>query len=113
MDKVPAYARALLSTREVEVLGLVAAGHGVTDIARALVISRSTVKTHIYRIRRVYGINSLAELRRRAGDILMADSPVPQVAIVCPRCGGHVELLISASAAAAGMEVRRVRRPSW
>ncbi|HEV7194998.1 MAG TPA: response regulator transcription factor [Pedococcus sp.] len=39
-----------LSTREVEVLTLIAAGHSNTEIARELVLSNSTIKSHINHI---------------------------------------------------------------
>lgn len=58
-----------LSVRELEVLGLVAAGHSNTDIARQLHLSETTVKSHLAHIYPKLGVNSrtaaVAEARRR------------------------------------------------
>lgn len=49
-EQVSAPALATLSEREREVLGLIGAGHSNTEIAKALLISVATVKTHVRHI---------------------------------------------------------------
>ncbi len=56
-----------LSTREAEVLRLIARGHSNKETAGALEISPATVDTHIRSIYRKLSINSRAELRRLLG----------------------------------------------
>ncbi len=51
-----------LSPREREVLRLVARGYTNAEIARALIISENTVKTHLRRIMRKVGATNRAEL---------------------------------------------------
>jgi DNA-binding NarL/FixJ family response regulator len=49
-----------LTEREVEVLGLVARGHGNRDAARLLFISEATVKTHLLHVYAKLGVNDRA-----------------------------------------------------
>jgi two-component system nitrate/nitrite response regulator NarL len=60
----------LLTAREVEVLRLLATGQSAGDIARQLVISPNTVRTHVQNIMLKLGVHSRLEavaLARRAG----------------------------------------------
>ena len=59
-------AHAALSDREFEVLRLLAAGHGPTEIADRLNISVKTVSTHKARVLEKLGLHSTAELVRYA-----------------------------------------------
>ena len=59
-------AHAALSDREFEVLRLLAAGHGPTEIAELLSISVKTVSTHKARVLEKLGLGSTAELVRYA-----------------------------------------------
>ncbi|MEV4257293.1 LuxR C-terminal-related transcriptional regulator [Spirillospora sp. NPDC049652] len=56
-----------LTPREKEVLALLRAGYGNVQIARSLVISRSTVEFHLTRIFKKLGVVSRAEAIARAG----------------------------------------------
>ena len=60
----PAHGR--LSDREFEVLGLLVAGHTVTDIAGRLNLSGKTVSTHKARLMEKLGIDNQADLVRYA-----------------------------------------------
>lgn len=51
-----------LSRRETEILGYLGRGHGVVFIAKTLVISESTVRTHVKSIYKKLGVNSREEL---------------------------------------------------
>ena len=51
-----------LSPRETEILGYLGRGHGIVFIANTLVISESTVRTHVKNIYRKLGVNSREEL---------------------------------------------------
>jgi DNA-binding CsgD family transcriptional regulator len=51
-----------LSTREVEVIGLVVQGHSTTEIAKLLILSPDTIKTHLKNIFRKCQVHSRAEL---------------------------------------------------
>ncbi len=51
-----------LSPRETEILGYLGRGHGVVFIAKTLVISESTVRTHVKSIYKKLGVNSREEL---------------------------------------------------
>lgn len=53
-----------LSNRELEVLKLLAAGHGVNDIASMLAISNKTVSTHKVRLMEKLNLANLADLVR-------------------------------------------------
>lgn len=66
-DDMPAGVREKLSTREAEVLRMVARGHSNKETATVLEISPATVDTHIRSIYRKLSINSRAELRRLLG----------------------------------------------
>jgi DNA-binding NarL/FixJ family response regulator len=57
--------RALLSPRELEVLGLLARGFRNRDIARALVISESTAKVHVRHILEKLGVRTRTEAASR------------------------------------------------
>jgi DNA-binding NarL/FixJ family response regulator len=56
----------LLSSREVEVLGLMAKGQTTRQIAEALVISENTVKTHIHHILEKLEVNNRAKAVSKA-----------------------------------------------
>lgn len=62
----PAESEVVLSTRELDVLSLVAAGQTDKEIATALVISIATVRSHLDRIREKSGCRRRAELTRLA-----------------------------------------------
>jgi len=68
LSRVRAPATAL-SRRELEVLGLVAQGRSNDDVARALFLSRATVKSHLVHVYEKLGVDSrtaaVAEARRR------------------------------------------------
>lgn len=68
LSRVRAPATAL-SRRELEVLGLVAQGASNDDVARALFLSRATVKSHLVHVYEKLGVDSrtaaVAEARRR------------------------------------------------
>jgi ATP/maltotriose-dependent transcriptional regulator MalT len=49
-----------LSDRELEVLALIARGHGNRDAARLLFISEATVKTHLLHVYAKLGVNDRA-----------------------------------------------------
>ena len=51
-----------LSPRETEILGYLGRGHGIVFIANTLVISESTVRTHVKNIYRKLGVSSREEL---------------------------------------------------
>lgn len=58
-----------LTARQRAVLERLAAGDAIDDIARALSMSRNTVRIHIGRIYRVYGVGGRLELLRTIGRI--------------------------------------------
>jgi ATP/maltotriose-dependent transcriptional regulator MalT len=58
---------AILSPRELEVLGLLARGFRNRDIARALVISESTTKVHVRHILEKLGVRTRTEAASRLG----------------------------------------------
>jgi len=51
-----------LSPRETEILGYPGRGHGIVFVANTLVISESTVRTHVKNIYKKLGVNSREEL---------------------------------------------------
>ena len=53
-----------LSPRETEILGYLGRGHGIVFVANTLVISESTVRTHVKSIYRKLGVSSREELLR-------------------------------------------------
>ena len=59
-----------LSDRELHVFALIAAGHGVGEIARELGISRKTVETHCEHIKGKLGYGDAEALRRGARESL-------------------------------------------
>jgi DNA-binding NarL/FixJ family response regulator len=56
----------LLSEREYQVLGLLAAGKNMTDIAHNLALSMSSVSTYRSRLRKKLGLKTTADLVRYA-----------------------------------------------
>jgi DNA-binding NarL/FixJ family response regulator len=58
--------RAKLSPREIEVLALIAEGHGNGEIARLLFISPHTVKHHVHTIREKLGVDNRVQAAVRA-----------------------------------------------
>jgi DNA-binding NarL/FixJ family response regulator len=59
----------VLSNREMAVFSLIAAGHGTTQIAKELGISRKTVETHSEHIKVKLGYRSAEELKSGAREI--------------------------------------------
>ncbi|MCR4711807.1 MAG: LuxR C-terminal-related transcriptional regulator [Clostridia bacterium] len=64
-DFKPQYIRHGLTLREIDVIALLAAGLSNQEISDRLVISLSTVKTHVKNIFSKYGVNSRTELLRQ------------------------------------------------
>ena len=64
-----------LSSREIEILGLVAKGASNQEIADSLFITKNTVKVHMRRIMQKLNVHS----RRRAVALIMEKGMVPQV----------------------------------
>jgi two-component system, NarL family, response regulator LiaR len=64
-----------LTDREWEVVDLLCAGAGTEDIARALVLSTETVRSHLKRIYRKLGVRSRADAAR-AAERLRDDAPL-------------------------------------
>jgi len=64
-----------LSSREIEILGLVAKGASNQEIADSLFITKNTVKAHMRRIMQKLNVHS----RRRAVALIMEKGMVPQV----------------------------------
>src|SRR5438045_5312736 len=60
---------AVLSDREMAVFSLIAAGHGTTQIAKELGISRKTVETHCEHIKLKFGYPDAEALHRGAREI--------------------------------------------
>jgi LuxR family maltose regulon positive regulatory protein len=58
-----------LTAREIEVLKLIAAGHANPDIARAMFVAPSTVKSHVNRIFRKLGVTSRVQALARGRDL--------------------------------------------
>ena len=63
----------LLTVRETEVLELLAAGRSNGEIARALVVSEATVKSHLARLLRKLEASSRAEAVARYLHLLEAE----------------------------------------
>lgn len=57
-----------LSERELQILRMIAKGHGINEIAEELYISNKTVSTHKARLMQKMGFSSNAELVRYAAD---------------------------------------------
>lgn len=57
-----------LTPRESEILGYLGRGHGIAFVADALVISESTVRTHVKSIYRKLGVNSREEPVSKVGE---------------------------------------------
>ena len=57
-----------LTPRESEILGYLGRGHGIAFVADALVISESTVRTHVKSIYKKLGVNSREELVSKVGE---------------------------------------------
>lgn len=58
-----------ISTREVEVLREIAAGHSNKEIARRLAVSPNTVKTHVARLYEKLGAKRRTDALRRAREL--------------------------------------------
>ena len=58
-----------LTDRELEVLRLMAAGRSNTEIAQALIVAVSTVKTHVNRIFGKLGVTSRTQAVARAREL--------------------------------------------
>ncbi len=67
----------VLSNREMAVFALVAAGHGISQIAEALGISRKTVESHCEHIKRKLGYSDAKALRRGARELLGTADRLP------------------------------------
>jgi DNA-binding NarL/FixJ family response regulator len=67
----------MLTKREKDVALLVARGLSYSQIGRALFLSPETIKAHVYRIARKFGVNSKIELRIRllALNVLQQNDP--------------------------------------
>lgn len=77
---IPLAEEARLSTRELEVLRLMAEGHKNRDIAKTLWIEESTVKTHVSHILQKLGVTDRAQAVLRAyrcGLVRDTDGPSP------------------------------------
>jgi LuxR family maltose regulon positive regulatory protein len=61
------------SARELEVLRLLAAGRSNADIAQALVLERSTVKTHLIHLYGKLGVHSRTQAAARARELQLLD----------------------------------------
>jgi LuxR family transcriptional regulator, maltose regulon positive regulatory protein len=61
------------SARELEVLRLLAAGRSNTEIAQALVLERSTVKTHLIHLYGKLGVHSRTQAAARARELQLLD----------------------------------------
>jgi DNA-binding NarL/FixJ family response regulator len=59
----------VLSDRELAVFGLIAAEHGVGQIAKELGVSRKTIETHSEHIKQKLGYGNAQELKRRAREL--------------------------------------------
>jgi len=70
--RLRAVARPALSPRELEVACLVLRGHSLGDVARELVVSENTVKTHLASVYRKTATRGRAEL---AAKVLTGDAP--------------------------------------
>jgi DNA-binding CsgD family transcriptional regulator len=51
-----------LTVRQIEVLSLIAAGHGNKEIAEILSVMPGTIKAHIYRLMTIFGLHTRTEL---------------------------------------------------
>jgi ATP/maltotriose-dependent transcriptional regulator MalT len=58
-----------ISTREMEVLRLIAAGRSNREIADALFLSEATVKSHLTRVHRKLGVRSRTHAVARAREL--------------------------------------------
>jgi LuxR family maltose regulon positive regulatory protein len=67
-----------LTPREIEVLGHLAQGLTMEDIATALHLSVNTVKTHLKNIYRKLGVSGRSAAMRRAREVNLLPHPVPQ-----------------------------------
>jgi DNA-binding NarL/FixJ family response regulator len=64
-----------LSERELEILGLIAQGHANKEIARRLIISERTARTHVSNILRKLGVSSRTQAALLAVREGLADAP--------------------------------------
>jgi LuxR family maltose regulon positive regulatory protein len=71
VDAIPSAARLVdpLTDREIEVLGLIAAGKSNGEIARAMFVAPSTVKTHVNHVFSKLGVASRTQAVARARDL--------------------------------------------
>ena len=51
-----------LTVRQIEVLSLIAAGHGNKEIAEILSVMPGTIKAHIHRLMNIFGLHTRTEL---------------------------------------------------
>lgn len=79
LDKKDNAASSLLTTREHDVLLLIASGRSNRDIAQALAISEATAETHRKKVKKKLGITSTAGLVRFAIDngLAVAEADIP------------------------------------
>ena len=62
-----------LTSRQKEILAILAKGHGVDFISQELFISKATVKSHTYTIYKKMGVHTREEVMRLVEDLYIDD----------------------------------------